>query len=157
MKKLFLAAALSLAFAPAAFAGSNQVPAPYGGPYYAATAHAPTQNTQPVYASAGYEDEVVVYEERARRKQSHYFKPRDARSLKCRTKQGTQKCTFAFHGENADDVEFYLAQALIYATGNMQNQAQCHHKRRGESVTCAVRGDLSGMDTRKLRYALYGR
>lgn len=154
MKTYLLAAALSLTLAPAALAG------PYNGPSYPA-AHAPAQPSYghqtyaPTYA--GYEDEVIVYEERARRKQSYYFNPRDARSFKCRSKRGSQKCNFEFRGNNADDVEYYLAQALIFATGNTQNQAYCHQKRRKDSVTCAVRGDLSRMDTGKLRYALYGR
>ena len=168
MKKLILAATATLAFAftPAAFAGSSHAPAApsYGHQNYAPQSYAPQGYSHQGYSQQGYapthasqEDEVIVYEERTRRKQSYYFKPRDARSFKCRTKYNTQKCTFDFHGDNANDVEYYLAQALIYATGNTQNQAECFQKRRAESVTCAVRGDLRGMDTGKLRYALYGR
>lgn len=142
LQKLIIAGAVILTAAPTAMAGSQ---------------HAPQYQPQPDFHQTAYEDEVIVYEERARRKQSYYFSPRDARSFKCRTKRGTQKCSFDFRGDNADDVEYYLAQALIFATGNTQNQAYCSHTRRAESVTCSVRGDLTGMDTGKLRYALYGR
>ena len=97
---VIIAGALTLGFAPAAFAGSQHAPtSQYPAPQYQGSQKYGHQNHAPVaapyepasYQQAAYEDEVIVYEERARRKQSFYFKPRDARSFKCRKKQGTQK------------------------------------------------------------------
>lgn len=117
--------------------------------YSSYAGHSPTYGSH----SPAFEDEVITYEQRQpRRAQSYYFNPRDYRTFNCRS----NKCTFEFRGKNAEEVEYYLAKAMAKAAGFAPTQTECT-SRRNRSVTCRMNGDLSQMNPKALRQALYGR